>query len=308
MNSIKRSIVNTLAYYQIFEHPLNASELLSRVASKGISQDQFNEHLADLTVSGVVLELEGYFFLEGDASTVKRRVEGEARAKSLMKRARYFSSLIYAFPFVRAVFISGSLSKGSVPEDADIDYFIITKKHRLWIARTSLVMFKRLFLLNSKKYFCTNYFIDEETLEIPDKNIFTATEVSTLVPMRGNGYYDQFLEVNDWYKDYFPNLEGNGKASPQAGLGKKLSRALIEPLFIHSTAEKLDKYFMKKTYRRWMTLYGKNYTDEEFELAFRSRRGTSKNHDKNYQKKVLKAVELNSQKAINRMKKEAING
>ena len=32
-----------------------------------------------------------------------------------------------------------------------------------------------------------NYYIDEEALQISDKNIYTAVEVVTLVPVCGNG-------------------------------------------------------------------------------------------------------------------------
>ena len=307
MNLVKNSILKTLSYYEIFDHPLSFEELKRKIDYKNIETDEFEKNLKELSRDGITQQSAGYYFLTGDDRKIKKRLDGELRAQKLMKKARWFSALIYFFPFVRAVFISGSLSKGSVPEDADIDYFIITKKHRLWIARTSLVMFKRIFLLGSKKYFCTNYYVDEETLVIPDQNIFTATEISTLIPMRGNGMYHKFLEANDWYTEYFPNLDKPENNSPEPGIGKKASMTIIEPLFFHAMAEKLDKYFMKKTYKRWMTMYGKNYSENEFELAFRSRRGTSKNHDKNYQKKVLEKVNQNTEAAMKRMRKEVIN-
>lgn len=306
--NIQKSILQTLAYYQIFEHPLTSRELQQRASLKGVKLIEIEHALNQLVEGGVVIEHQRYYFLEASPSVVNTRIEGEARAQKMMSRAKTYSAIIYFFPFIRAVFISGSLSKGTIPENADIDYFIITKKNRLWIARTMLVMFKRVFLFNSKRYFCTNYFIDEETLEIPDKNIFTATEVSTLIPMRGNGYYEQFLIANSWYKEFYPNLRVNVNSNHKSNLAKKFSRSLIEPIFFQTLAESLDKYFMRKTYQRWMRIYGKNYSDQEFELAFRSRRGTSKNHDKNYQKKVLGRVNKNFQTALKNMNVEVVNG
>lgn len=299
---LEEAVLELLAYYQIFKHPLRASELLERIALTGVSAEELNQVLQELAEAKIIFEEKGYYFLEKVPQIVQNREEGEQRAKKLMKVARFSARFIYTFPFVRAVFISGSLSKGTVPKDSDIDYFIITKKHRLWIARTLIVLFKKVFLLNSKKYFCTNYFIDEETLEIPDQNIFTATEITTLIPLRGNGQYARFMKANDWVEEFYPNIPPNPFSGTRKGIGKNISEKLVEPVFFHSIAEKLDKYFMRKTYRHWQSVYPDGYSDDEFELAFRSRRGTSKNHDKNYQKRVLKAIKENKAKAMNRTK------
>lgn len=308
MSKVELAVIRVLAYYHIFHHPLTATEIAQKAGIKGISPKETKEVLNGLLVAGVISEYDNYYFLPDSDTIVKRRLDGELRAKKLMKKAHRMSRIIYAFPFVRAVLISGSLSKGTVPVDADIDYFIITKKNRLWIARTMLVLFKRVFLMGSKKYFCVNYFVDEDHLDIPDKNIFTATEVSTLIPMRGNEFCEKFAETNSWYKELYPNISLPKIDSENKGVAKRVSKNLLEPLFFHTLAEKLEKYFMKKTYARWMSMYGGGYSDKEFELAFRTHRGTSKNHDKNYQKRVLNAVEENVKQVMSQIKTETING
>ncbi|MCE7992750.1 MAG: hypothetical protein HEP71_12255 [Roseivirga sp.] len=305
---IESAVLKVLAYYHIFHHPLTAKEVRDRVDISDISQGAVDETLSGLLSTGIISEHSGYYFLPDSETIVERRLNGESRAQKLLGTAHRMSGIIYWFPFVQAVFISGSLSKGTVAEDADIDYFIITKKNKLWIARTLLVIFKRVFLLGSKKYFCVNYFVDEDHLEIPDKNIFTATEVSTLIPMRGKELWTKFIEQNSWYKQFYPNIEPGEVAHPKPRLSKRFSKALLEPLFFHSLAEKLDKYCMKRTYARWTNMYEERYSDKEFELAFRTHRGTSKNHDKNYQKRVLRAVEENLDKAIRQIKTETVNG
>lgn len=304
----EEAIIRLLAYYAIFKHPLLPNEITARVGLKNYNSEQAGNDLNTLETGGYITEHKGYYMLNGSKDWIPRRNFGEARAKKLMKVARRMSKIIYFFPFVRAVFISGSLSKGSVPEDADVDYFIITKKDRLWIARTMLVMFKRVFLLGSKKYFCVNYFVDESHLEIPDKNIFTATEVSTLIPLRGSEYAKKFIKQNAWYKRFYPNAKLPSIEERKPGFFKRFSSTILEPLFLHTIAEKLDKYFMKKTYTRWTNMYGQGYSDKEFELAFRSHRGTSKNHDKNFQKRVLNKIEENASEAMSGIKTKTIHG
>ena len=52
-------------------------------------------------------------------------------AATLLARAEKIAKLFYKFPYVRAVGVSGSVSKNFADENADIDYFIITKANRL---------------------------------------------------------------------------------------------------------------------------------------------------------------------------------
>ncbi len=307
ISMLEKAILEVLAYTHIFNHPLNRSEIFLRLSVKHVDASTFDDSINRLTTSGAIQHSNGFYFLKNSASIIDERKAGELRAKKLMRTAKRMSGIIYWFPFVRGVFVSGSLSKGVIPKDADIDYFIITKRNRLWIARTLLVVFKRLFLFGSKKYFCVNYFVDEGNLEIPDKNVFTATEVSTIIPLKGTQYCEQFIAKNDWYKNFYPNINLPKMPVSNPGLMKNFSMLILEPLFFNSLAEKLDKDFMKRTYKRWTNMYGQGYSDTEFELAFRSKRGTSKNHDKNYQSRVLKAVEENVTRALEGVKTETIN-
>ena len=126
--------------------------------------------------------------------------------------------------------------------------------------------------------------------------------------MRGSAVCREFVSQNLWYEDFYPNANLPRDEQKAMSLSKKFSKTVLEPLFFHSMAEKLDRYLMKKTYSRWMNMYGEGYSDTEFELAFRTHRGTSKNHDKNYQKKVLNTVETNVRQAISQINAETVNG
>jgi hypothetical protein len=50
-----------------------------------------------------------------------------------------------------------------------------------------------------------NYYIDEEMLQIKEKNIYTAIEIATLLPLRGIEIFKEFFKQNDWSKSYLPN-------------------------------------------------------------------------------------------------------
>ena len=105
----------------------------------------------------------------------------------------------------KAVAVSGSLSKYFADEKADIDFFIITSANRLWIARTFMHFLKKIsYIAGKQHWFCMNYYVDEMGMNIQEKNIFTAMEISTLLPMQGTNHFKNFIAANAWINNYFP--------------------------------------------------------------------------------------------------------
>jgi hypothetical protein len=185
---------------------------------------------------------------------------------------------------------SGSLSKGYMDENSDLDFFVVTAPNRLWIARTLLVMYKRIFLFNSHKHFCVNYFVDTKHLEIEEKNLFTATELATLIPLYNDECYAALHASNRWLQDFFPNFRTRSVHGPEkmrSGFLKKPFEFLLNPF-----VRVLDKFFLRMTLRRWKTLYGNRYEKKDFDIAFKTQRHVSKNHPKHYQKKILELYNL----------------
>lgn len=245
------SVLRTLQYFDVFQHPLLATEIQEFSDIPGIELSKVEHSLHRLMEIGIVGQCSGYFYLGSDIGKVKRRIEGNLRACKRMPTARFFSRLISLFPYTRAVLISGSFSKGVMHPDSDIDFFIITKPGRLWLNRTLLALFKKVFLLNSHKNFCINYFIDEEHLTIPDKNRFTATEIATLMPMSNYHLHQKFLIANGWHKDYYPN---HGHLNRKPDRAPLIRRVLEIPLntklgdWLEQTCMRISNSFWKRKY------------------------------------------------------------
>jgi len=192
-----------LLYFSLFQYPLTEEEIY--IFSEIESRKQIKSELKLLIKNEVIYFIDGFYLVENDESHVKRRLQGNKMAKEIYSKVNKVSKFISKFPYVEGVGISGSLSKGYYDDDSDIDFFIITSPKRLWVARTFLILYKKLFLLNSKKYFCVNYFISTNSLEIEEKNRFTATELTTMLPMYGNGSFHSFYEQNKWVHSFLPN-------------------------------------------------------------------------------------------------------
>ena len=248
--NLERDILKVLAYFDIFHYPVTMGEIRSFLHSAPGEKNLIHA-LESLRLKKAIYQHDEFFYLHNDYSVVLQRRNDNQRAEILLKTAYKISSFLFQFPYVRGIGISGSLSKNVADENADIDFFVITKSNRLWIARTLMHLFKKFtFLVRKQHWFCMNYYIDEDALQISDKNIYTAIEVVTLVPVCGNGVMKRFFDANNWTRAYFPNYDlcADSKRKSKSSFLKRS----IEFLFNNSFGEKLDNYLMKLTSRRWM--------------------------------------------------------
>ena len=244
------SILKVLVYFDLFRYPLTSNEI-RLFLDRPSNEAEFGEALDELVNAKKIFRINKFFSLHNDLSLAERRIKGSEKAAVLLFKAEKIAAFLYKFPYVRGIGISGSLSKNFADENADIDYFIITKADRLWIARTLLhVYMKSPFLKNRRQYYCMNYFVDEADMVIEEKNIYTATELYTVIPMAGNGSVKRFFEINTWSHHYFPN-----RPLPyvKADLKKHNSwfKMLAESILNNKLGDWLDDYFLKLTTRRW---------------------------------------------------------
>ena len=129
-----KRILEALAYFDIFNHPLTKQELLSIEQAK---IEETEERLQEYSDKKLCYNSSEYFSISSNIKDlVLQRIEKENRAKLYTKKLPFYANIIKSFPFVKGIAISGSLSKGVMHKDGDIDYFIITSKNRLWICRT----------------------------------------------------------------------------------------------------------------------------------------------------------------------------
>jgi len=243
-----------------------------------------------LNDQNIIFRFDEFFSMKNDRSYVERRISGNKEAEKYLVLAQHRANFISKFPFVRSVMASGSLSKGYMDKNSDLDFFIVTAPKRLWIARTLLVLYKRIFLANSHKYFCVNYFVDEEHLEIEEKNLFTATELATVIPLYGSQQYGKLQAVNSWLSEFFPNYIPRSVAGVPV-LKVSWIKKNFENLLSIFFGDTLEKYLQKKTLFRWKKLYEKNYTASDFKVAFKSKSYASKNHPRNFQRTIIDVYE-----------------
>lgn len=284
-DQVFQQMILPILYFDIFSYPLTREEVLLYSPGKAISEQVCQSILDQLVSRRILFYHRGYYSMEDCPEWVDQRLENQERALPLLGKAKTMSLLMAKFPFVRGVSVSGSLSKNSMPRGGDIDYFIITRRGRLWIARTLLILFKKIFLLNSHRYFCVNYFVDEDHLNMEERNIYTATELMTLLPFSGGEYYQAFYEANPWARTYYPNIPAKNTSLVPGFRGNILSRT-IEGLLSGSPGHWLNRFLMNLTVSYWRRKFS-HYDPDTFYRSFYSTPFMSRHHPVDFQKKVI---------------------
>jgi hypothetical protein len=262
-SALEKDILKVLLYFDVFRYPLTISEIYRFLPSNSITPAHVIAALRTPSLGPKIQTQYDYFFLAAAKTPyADERRENERRAARLMRIARLMAKIIRMFPYVRGVFLSGELSKGIARRKSDIDFVIVTKERRLWIARTLLILFKKIFLFDRKRFFCVNQFITEHHLQVETRNIYTATEVATVLPLVNHTLFVQYLDSNRWVKHYFPNWNIDAEVLQSDQKATSMTRTLLELMIPDGVADRLDHWLLLKWQRIWNTRYA-HLADEE---------------------------------------------
>ena len=285
-SEIISAVMSTVLYFDIFSHPLRAQELLRLVHYRVITENELLRALDELVMKGFLHKKDGYYLPHTRHDTIIRRLTGEKMAETYWEIASRKAALIGKFPFVRSVIISGSLSKNFIDENSDIDYLIVTSPDRLWIARTLLILYKKIFLFNSRKHFCVNYFLDTDNFRLQDHNVFTATELLFATPLYNSQWYNELLNSNSWVLNYLPAF-GSRKNAVVAGPEKNgLLKKFMEFVLGGTTGNWLNSLCMK-IFTSWWNRKFRQMDPDRYHRDMRSDKGVSKHHPNNFRDKIL---------------------
>ena len=135
-----------------------------------------------------------------------------------------------------------------------------------------------------------NYYIDEAMLEIPEKNIFTAMEIITVIPMHGPETMGDFFNNNYWVKGYFPAKKNS--ADDALKIKRGFLKTIFEKIFNTNFGNTLDNWLMKVTDKRWQKKTAQNKLNERgICMGMKAGKHFSKPNPVNFQDKVMQQYE-----------------
>ena len=287
MTPLQNALLKTLLYYDIWSHPLTRLEAWSFLPLDPMTFADFERALDAGGPGEAVGEERGHLFVRARGKdTVDERTRKELHAARLWRGARMAAHVLKRCPFVRGVMVSGDLSKNATAAGSDVDFVVVTEPGRLWIARALLTAFKKVFLFNSRKYFCLNYFLTAGAFGQQDRNIFVATEVAHTKPLVNGAVYRAYMEANGWVLHFFPNFSPASLFQPPVDDRPSAFQRLLEIPFRFLPADALDRRLMELMRGVWSRRYP--HLDEATRARiFRCTREESCAYAGNFEEKIL---------------------
>ena len=279
-------ILSTILYFDIFDHPLNLSEIY-QYCPEEVNQELLPGLLQDMCQSGLLQVSEGYYGVGNMEQMVARRRASEKKAQDMLSLAYENGQFIERFPFVTSVFLSGSISKNVMHEQSDIDYFILAKHGRVWMSMLLLKLYKKIALRKQSEYFCMNYFLSDREMKIAEESMFTAVEIASLLPVSEADLKKSLVEQNPWVKKTLPNHPFLCENSSVQGRSKGLVIRSFESVFSGWIGGRLDQFIRRSI--GWVNrIKFRQFKDHpDWELMFRTSPNQAKFHSKNHHRKIL---------------------
>ncbi len=245
--SIKRAVLETLAYSDIFDFPLRVEEIL-RYLSIPMDHSDLVTTLNNRTDR--IGTCDGYYFLAGREALVALRKKRETASRTTFKRAIQFGHILGALPFIRMIGLTGSLANLNCDKNADIDYLLVTVHGRVWLARAFALLIGRLTALFGNTL-CPNLIISDQALEWQEQDLYSARELCQMIPLTGFGVYARLRHVNSWTNSFLPNATSapflSPKTSPDQSLVQIMSELPLRGIF----GDRFEAWEMNRKIKRF---------------------------------------------------------
>jgi hypothetical protein len=234
--NLEKSILATLAYFNIFEFPLTLIEIKKNLfsleknsLSENISLGKIIEILNSENLKNKIGEKNGFYFLKPSqkgsdplkgVGPLVTRQQRYYLADDKFKKVKKIAWLFKLIPYIKMIGVCNSLSYSNASAESDLDLFIVTAQNRIWTTRFLCTILMKILNLrptdtNSTNKICLSFFVDEDNLNMekfqifPDKpDIYLIYWISQLLPLYDqDNIYDDFWQANNWIKQYLQNAE-----------------------------------------------------------------------------------------------------
>ncbi|NTU66927.1 MAG: hypothetical protein HGB08_03320 [Candidatus Moranbacteria bacterium] len=227
LQNLSKSILETVAYYDVLSYPMTSFEIWKYLLTRNSSVDANG---GEIRLSDVVKELEGsdlkkyigqyhgFYFLKGRNELADERIKRNKISEEKFMIIRRVTNALRFVPFVRMVAVTGRVAMKNAKRKSDLDLLIVIEEGKIFTGRllvTGLVHLigKRRYGNKIKDRICLNHFITTGSREIMLKDLFSSSEYSFMLPMFGQEEYDRFRKDNSWIRDYHCNYQPSGIAN-----------------------------------------------------------------------------------------------
>lgn len=214
MTSLQRSILATVAYFDLFDYPLTQAELWHNLWQPPVGVTFADVQITTSTLQqlrhqeGVITFIDRAYLTQVRA---ERYLESDRKYK---KRLPYIRLLTY-LPWVQAIFIVNSLAYYNASEQSDIDLLIVAQTGKIWTTRFFTTAFAKILGLrprpdHTKDTLCLSFYLtaDATNLQTLNTNIADAHQaywLSHIYPVYDpSNIIARLIQTNLWLKQLLP--------------------------------------------------------------------------------------------------------
>ncbi len=271
------SILQTLAYFDLFDRPLTEEELWRWVWSSepGVRSQEFIDFCLQIkkisNLQAPISNQDNFYCLCGREEILQKYKQRQPLVEKKTAIARRAVKKILWVPFIRGIFLCNTVAMGSPKEESDVDIFIVVQTGRVWIARLLSTLWLTLFRLRRNKkhirdrvdvsFFAADSALDFSKIKLFPDDIYLVYWIAQLIPL-----YDPFgisariKKENQWILTYAPNafLSFRPTESRPKGRGEGVEESFeVTALRVTTNDEKATVSTPKKFFERaWSGRYG----------------------------------------------------
>lgn len=205
---LEEAILRTVSFFDVLNYCLTVEEICGRLLGFRASSD---EVLLGLAMCSTI-ETDGvYYFLKGRSELVKLRIDNQVYHREMWKKIERLKWIFSVTPFLRGVYVCNTLAMTQARPGSDIDVLVVTKRNRLFIARTCLLVLTQLFGVRRhgariEGRLCLSFFVDEDHVDMTELllkpyDVYFAYWLLLLEPISKKS--PSLRSANDWMKYYF---------------------------------------------------------------------------------------------------------
>jgi len=242
MNDLPRTVIQTLAFFDMFETPLTREEVFRFLWKSTADREAVYQTLDNLTEEGKVRNKHSLFYLPGSDDHVDARGRAYPIVLEKLRIARRAAKIIRFIPHVRAMFVCNTVAFGAAKRESDIDVFIIIDDGRLWLTRFLITSVLGLLRMRRTKKriaskICLSFFVTKSAMALHDvaidpPDIYLAYWIAELFPMYDPDNMEELLhQKNSWVTALLPHAIRSTEPAPYAHVLDSRSSRIIKRFF-----------------------------------------------------------------------------
>ncbi len=201
---MKEAITGVIVFFDLFDYPLSDFEIW-KFLDKKIDFLVLKNELFNLSE---IESKEGFFFLNGRSEIIISRKKRHNYTQRKIKIAKRFSKMFSVLPWVKTIILSNSIGQFNLRDGSDIDFFIITSPHRIWLTRffcagLAALLNSRPKLNNKRDKICLSFYITTDhlnldSLKLPESDPYFFYWLRSFILLYNrDNVYEKFLEANN---------------------------------------------------------------------------------------------------------------